>query len=266
MIELPLGVTITAGPDNKWASGIFVFSDPDGDGIYDHRLMKDVKDGTKLGIVPVEEAGPFHDDSTATYDNQFYWSYGRNWFEQNSFKGYHILTTDYLVKSFGPNTLLEFWDDEREARQYYLLTGEERPESMAYNKLEDYGLSFTTFGNLMSNWAVDPVNAAEKANLFPYNVEIEHNNDLRGKITRGQFASVAVRLYKAMAKEELTLSEDYPFPDVTKDHQFHGSIATAYELGIVGGMPDGAFAPDALITREQALKITVEMLNNLEVK
>ena len=62
VVELPLGVTLAAGPGNQFLENIWAYSDPDGDGIFDERLGKntyDEKGGyVSSEIVPVSTAGP----------------------------------------------------------------------------------------------------------------------------------------------------------------------------------------------------------------
>ena len=47
------------------------------------------------------------------------------------------------------------------------------------------------------------------------------------------------------------------FTDVDASHWAKNYIQTAYNLGIIAGMGDGTFAPDAPVTYEQALKMVV---------
>lgn len=253
VIELPLGVTLTAGPNNEWVSGVFAYSDPDGDGVYDERLQVTTKDG-KSDVVAVTEAGPFRNSGSTSYTSAFAWRYGYNSLMYAKAKGYRIMTTDYLVDTFGPNTLIDFCDANGKSRRYILLTGEERSDDLAYDKLEDKGLYFTKYGDLVSGWAVEPVNQALEANLslLDYTVEEAHNFDLHGKITRGEFASIAILLYVNMRNELADRPGENPFEDVPEDHPYRNHIVSAYELGIVTGKTGTTFDPDALVTREQA--------------
>lgn len=248
-LVLPLGVTLTAGPDNQWVKGVFVYTDHDGDGIYEQRLESDPSSQGDA-VVPVTEAGPLKCTDEKSYYSLFDWSYGQNFLSNYDPKGYRVLTTDYLVEIFGANTLIEFWDAEDNNR-YILLTGEERPEDLAYDRLGDRGINVAG-GGLVSAWAVDPVNEADWAGLLMPILWIEHNYDLREKIDRAEFAFVAVRLYIEMSQKTLTVPEDLPFEDVPEDHALVDYIALAHELGIVNGTTDTTFSPDDLVTREQA--------------
>ena len=72
-----------------------------------------------------------------------------------------------------------------------------------------------------------------------------------GQITRAEFTKLIVFIlgYKDLAYD----SSD--FTDVDASHWAKNYIQTAYNLGIIAGMGDGTFAPDAPVTYEQALKM-----------
>lgn len=74
-----------------------------------------------------------------------------------------------------------------------------------------------------------------------------------GQITRAEFTKLIVFIlgYKDLAYD----SSD--FTDVDASHWAKNYIQTAYNLGIIAGMGDGTFAPDAPVTYEQALKMVV---------
>lgn len=96
-----------------------------------------------------------------------------------------------------------------------------------------------------SAWAQEYMAQADAAGLIP---EVLDGEDLTRQITRAEFAAVAVRLYEALTQEAVP---EYmgvtPFSD-TEDRD----VLRAYSLGVVNGMGDGTFAPNASLTREQA--------------
>ena len=94
-----------------------------------------------------------------------------------------------------------------------------------------------------SDWAQAELSRAESLALIPESLK---NADLTQHITRAEFAAVAVRAYEAITEEAAAAGAD-PFTD-TDDHD----VLAAYSLGIVHGISDTAFAPDSLLTREQA--------------
>lgn len=74
-----------------------------------------------------------------------------------------------------------------------------------------------------------------------------------GQITRAEFTKLIVFMlgYQDLAYEATE------FTDVDASHWAKNYIQTAYKLGIISGMGDGTFAPDANVTYEQALKMVV---------
>ena len=261
--ELPLGVTLAAGPNNKLLKDIWVFSDPDGDGVYDERLLKITYDGNgdyvSDEVVPVTSAGPITPASTEDYANTFNWGFGPNFFSASlkGTPGYHTLTTDYLVKMFGANTLMIFWDEAEEDCVSFLLSGKEAPAGVLY-PLEDQGVYLSTCGDVVSGWAVDPVNNAINKGLFPEILETAHNYDLTGSITRAEFATLVMYLYGALANtNEFTRPSESPFVDVNESNPHYKYILGAYHLGIVNGTStvNKTFSPNALVKRQDAAAV-----------
>ena len=98
---------------------------------------------------------------------------------------------------------------------------------------------------ICSEWAMEYMTRASEYGLIP---EILTAADLSQNITRQEFAAASVLLYEAFVGANLPDYEvQSPFTD-TDD----ADILKAYSLGIVNGMGDGTFAPDATLTREQA--------------
>ena len=92
-----------------------------------------------------------------------------------------------------------------------------------------------------SAWAKEYMEKAGNAGLS--------GQDLTQNISRAEFAAVAVRLYEALTQQIVpAYNGACPFSD-TQD----ADILRAYNLGIVNGMGDGTFAPNANLTREQAV-------------
>ena len=82
-------------------------------------------------------------------------------------------------------------------------------------------------------------------------------------ITREEMAAMIVRGlgYTSLAGNISTYS--CPFTDVKTNRGF---ITIAYDLGIVGGMGNGKFAPDSTATREQAAAMLVRTSEKLRMK
>ncbi|MBQ9967677.1 MAG: S-layer homology domain-containing protein [Oscillospiraceae bacterium] len=96
-----------------------------------------------------------------------------------------------------------------------------------------------------SDWAAGYMEAALFYDLIPMGLL---QADLTAPITRQEFAETALLLYTRFTGLDIPAYEGLsPFLD-TEDPQ----ILKAYSLGLVNGMGDGTFAPDATLTREQA--------------
>ncbi len=94
----------------------------------------------------------------------------------------------------------------------------------------------------VADWAREQVDLAAAKGLMPDSL----GDDFTAKITRAEFAALAVKLYEAMGGYENPTIESNPFSD-TDDPV----ILRANALGIVKGS-GGKFAPEDLVTREQA--------------
>lgn len=95
----------------------------------------------------------------------------------------------------------------------------------------------------VADWAREQVDSAALKGLMPDSL----GDDFTVNITRAQFAAVAVKLYEAMSGREAPAPGESPFSD-TDD----AIVIQAEALGIVDGVGEGKFAPDNLVTREQA--------------
>ncbi len=95
----------------------------------------------------------------------------------------------------------------------------------------------------VDGWAKDQVNEAIASGLVAGGL----GEDYRVNITRAQFAATTVKLYEAMSGEKVPAAAENPFTDTSDP-----VILQAAELGFVYGITEDNFAPDSLVTREQA--------------
>lgn len=96
-----------------------------------------------------------------------------------------------------------------------------------------------------SDWAAEYMNTALGYELIPTALL---DADLSQSITRQEFSAVVLKLYTRFTGLEIPVYEGLsPFFD-TEDPD----VLKAYSLGLVNGMGDGTFAPNATLTREQA--------------
>lgn len=81
-------------------------------------------------------------------------------------------------------------------------------------------------------------------------------------ITRAQF----VKILAGLAKADLSSYQSTMFNDVKNTDWFMKPVAWAYEKGIVNGLTDGSFAPNAPITREDMAVMLYRFVTNVEQK
>lgn len=74
-------------------------------------------------------------------------------------------------------------------------------------------------------------------------------------VTRAEFVEMLVRFLA------LTQTGQCPFTDVGPDAWYRDSIVKACTAGLIDGMADGTFKPDAPLTREQLAVISFRVLS-----
>ncbi len=95
-----------------------------------------------------------------------------------------------------------------------------------------------------SEWATVEVKKALDNGLYPDKLK---DADLTKPITRAEFAAVALKLYESLAGKTSAPAPTSTFTD-TKDTD----VLKAYALDIIVGVGNNKFAPDELLSREQA--------------
>ncbi len=95
-----------------------------------------------------------------------------------------------------------------------------------------------------SPWATATIKKAEELGLIP---NILKGADLTKPITRKEFAAVSVKLYEKLSGKDATPAAINTFTDTSDT-----DILKAYALDIVAGVGNNKFAPNELLTREQA--------------
>ena len=102
-----------------------------------------------------------------------------------------------------------------------------------------------------SDWAAPEVALAENVNLVTDKVK----EDYQKEITREEFCELVVRLYTAITGN-IPNTANTNFIDVNNDE-----ISKAYGLGIVYGVTDTEFVPDAYITRQEICAMLVRCID-----
>lgn len=111
---------------------------------------------------------------------------------------------------------------------------------------------FTDIDNEIIEHAVE-VLAAKRVINGKTSTEFKPNDT----VTRAEFITMLVRAF------ELNADFVQNFSDVSRDKYYYNSIGIGKELGIINGVGDGAFAPNATLTPEQ-IKIILDNLNKVK--
>lgn len=225
---------------------MIAWSDPDGDGVYDARLIKervqdnyDYEEDGYCDLLPENwyEVLPtgfdVKNNPTVAWQYQSSWSELVGIDEKLNYEEVR-LSADRVLELFGPNTLVGIYDGG-------IFTSD--PADMDWFILVEGNTTQPTGGPQVSDWAKEQVNRAAEIGLVPDGL----GNDYRVSITRAQFAATAVKLYEAMSGQKAPAAGESPFSDTSDP-----AVIQAQALGIVNGVGDDKFAADALVTREQA--------------
>lgn len=106
-------------------------------------------------------------------------------------------------------------------------------------------------------WFYTAVETARANGAFPSTSGTFRPTD---NITREEMASMLIRSLGYASLAGVVDSYPSPFTDVTVSQGF---ITLAYDLGIIGGVGDGKFAPDKTATREEAAAMLVRLYDRL---
>ena len=106
-----------------------------------------------------------------------------------------------------------------------------------------------------SDWAVEWMDKADKLGIIP---KVLLNADMTEGISRKEFSALAVKLYEHLSKETVPTDYNSPFKDIDDEY-----VTKAYNLGIVTGTGNGLFAPNDILTREQASTMLARVYKNI---
>ena len=108
-------------------------------------------------------------------------------------------------------------------------------------------------GDTPSGWAVENVNTAVEAGIVPDTLQSAYTQ----ATTRAEFCALAVELYETVMGTEIT--ERATFSDTTDVN-----VEKMAGLGVVNGVGDGKFDPNASLTREEAATMLSRLANVME--
>lgn len=124
--------------------------------------------------------------------------------------------------------------------------------TFATNHFSSYAVGYKEmpFSDVASfAWYAGSVNFAAARNLFS---GVGNGRfDPEGNMTRAMFASVLARLDGAELSTYETAPEAISYKDVGKDKWYSNAIRWATKKGIISGVGEGRFEPEAYVTREQ---------------
>ncbi|MDO4563313.1 MAG: S-layer homology domain-containing protein [Clostridia bacterium] len=105
-----------------------------------------------------------------------------------------------------------------------------------------------------SEWAKAEIDSA----LVAYMEAMQVDMDYQRNITRKEFCYLALEFYNRIFQGELgQMSIANPFTDVNDPY-----VLIAYELGIIQGVSDTLFAPDAAVTRQEICVMLVRVIRS----
>ncbi len=120
-------------------------------------------------------------------------------------------------------------------------------------------VSVVTGGIPAGHWATADIEAMQQAGIVPNDLSKVNVND---PITRGEFAAYVVKT--------LGLAEDTSlagkFIDVKSDNPYYKEILTGTANGIISGVSDTMFQPNAKITRQEMAALFARALNKKSVE
>jgi len=124
--------------------------------------------------------------------------------------------------------------------------------AFATSKTEAYGWNY----GYASSWAYEELVDAVANGIVLDNALVA---DCSRNITRQEFATLAVNLYRALVQEDPAPALTTTFTDTTDF-----SVRVAYNLGIINGVGEGKFEPYNSVTREQMGVMILNAVNALK--
>lgn len=128
------------------------------------------------------------------------------------------------------------------------VSSTDKVESLLQEK-EEAENRFSDIGSV--SWARDAINGLADAGIINGKTDTEFApND---NVTRAEFAKILMGVF-GLTSDAFTTSS---FGDVPTDAWYFDYVETAYNLGIINGVDDGVFAPNANITRQDMCVMVV---------
>ncbi|MFA7637389.1 MAG: S-layer homology domain-containing protein, partial [Monoglobales bacterium] len=140
-------------------------------------------------------------------------------------------------------------DEDEDEEDELEKTSEEKADE------EDPAEITLTYGDKddISNWAVEGVKKAVSAGLFKG--DDKGNINPQKSLTRAELATILLRLTNSDEVEK-----GISFDDVSADDWYYKAVSSVYKLGFMTGTGSTTFAPDRVVTREQAAVVLARIL------
>lgn len=175
-----------------------------------------------------------------------------NKYKYNEFK-YNFYKCAPRIKGVLPRTFTEKLD-----LTIYAKAGTDIEKFANENGFKFVALESEEKGELQaSDWAKTELEKADALGLIP---EILDGTDLTKKITRAEFAAVAVRVYEKLSGMSAEPTENNPFTD-TNDVE----VLKAYNIGAVNGTSEVTYEPSELLNREQAAAMLTRVFKKVTI-
>lgn len=107
-----------------------------------------------------------------------------------------------------------------------------------------------------SEWSMEELTSAGRNGFIPSSIKA----DMKKDITREEFTEIIVRVYEKVSRVHLAAGKS-PFKDTNNE-----AVTIASRLGIVSGVGNGKFNPNAKITRQDMAAILSRFLKTLDIE
>lgn len=108
-------------------------------------------------------------------------------------------------------------------------------------------------------WANTAINNCLRAEIF-YGDDTNNTFGVKDNITRAEFAQMIYNTYKNDSSVMTETVKDVSFSDVSKNKWYYEAIDACAKAGIISGMGDGTYSPDAYISRQDAAIIMMNII------
>jgi hypothetical protein len=169
------------------------------------------------------------------------------------------ISSSYFDADMTKGSLASFEQYTKERRDRELVTNPDDENkidiSALKSKLSNKNYIKGTISNEknLPDWAASSIKDMVARGIIDLSDKSEFS--IGKNITRGEFTAYVARTFGLVSS-----SKALTFTDVGSTHKYKQEIAAAYERGVINGVGNNKFAPDAQLTREQASTIIYKAL------